>query len=314
MVREEQAPPLDDLSQSRIMSQPSTSRQLKHRPASTTGAAANDAVAFRPGIAMVPRAPGSDHAAIMRKDERQAKDATTVAFERLGLVIAIEADLRRDCGALPYDRALDIGCLRVEVPRECRSATASNHAPKLFGRHEDDPVVRRLSAALSMVEGLQPAYGAICADALRFAAVARLFALQPDTLSQFGDRARADQCVGDRRIHGLQRWRLKRVLDHIQGHFGDKMPLSDLAAVAGLSRMHFAAQFRVATGLRPHEYIVRYRIQRAKDLLLSRGMPIVEIAMAVGFQSQAHFTTTFRRFVGHTPSRWRDAVAADIDP
>ena len=52
--------------------------------------------------------------------------------------------------------------------------------------------------------------------------------------------------------------------------------------------MHFARQFRTATGLRPHEFFLRRRIQRAEELLWNTKMPIVDIALTVGFQTQAH--------------------------
>jgi AraC-like DNA-binding protein len=69
--------------------------------------------------------------------------------------------------------------------------------------------------------------------------------------------------------------------------------------------MHFAAVFRRATGLRPHEFVTKRRIARARQLLSGSHMPIVDIALSVGFQSQAHFTTVFKRAVGTTPHRWR---------
>ncbi|MFX4574059.1 AraC family transcriptional regulator, partial [Acinetobacter baumannii] len=47
----------------------------------------------------------------------------------------------------------------------------------------------------------------------------------------------------------------------------DKISLQDIAAAAGLSRMHFASQFRAATGMRPHDYLLRQRIRRAEHLL-----------------------------------------------
>jgi len=71
--------------------------------------------------------------------------------------------------------------------------------------------------------------------------------------------------------------------------------------------MHFASQFRVATGLQPHEFLLRRRIRRAEELLQNGTMTIVEIALNVGFQTHAHFSTVFKRFVGHTPRQWRAA-------
>jgi transcriptional regulator GlxA family with amidase domain len=74
--------------------------------------------------------------------------------------------------------------------------------------------------------------------------------------------------------------------------------------------MHFAAQFRAATGLRPHEYMLRIRIEKAQAMLATSAMPIVEVALTCGFASQAHFTTAFRRVAGLTPNRWRQRYCA----
>ena len=73
----------------------------------------------------------------------------------------------------------------------------------------------------------------------------------------------------------------------------------------------FAAQFRAATGHRPHEYLLFRRTERAKELLRT-AMPIVEVALTVGFQAQSHFTTVFRRLTGDTPARWRRAHMVSV--
>src|ERR1700678_1354767 len=85
---------------------------------------------------------------------------------------------------------------------------------------------------------------------------------------------------------GLTKWRLKRVLTYIDEHICESMTLAILAPVAGLSRMYFAAQFRAATGCRPHECVLRKRIERAQQLLLDLAEPLVSVALIVGFQSQ----------------------------
>jgi AraC-like DNA-binding protein len=108
-----------------------------------------------------------------------------------------------------------------------------------------------------------------------------------------------------RPIWALQAWRLRRVTEYIDTHLASALPLSKLAVIAGLSRMHFAAQFRMAMGLSPHQFVLRQRVERAKAMLAETKEEIVDIALSVGFQSQAHFTTVFKRFVGETPWRWR---------
>jgi transcriptional regulator GlxA family with amidase domain len=72
--------------------------------------------------------------------------------------------------------------------------------------------------------------------------------------------------------------------------------------------MHFAAQFRAATGYRPREYLLNHRIEHAKSLLTTTQRPLAEIALAVGFSTQAHFSTVFKRISDQTPARWRAAA------
>jgi transcriptional regulator GlxA family with amidase domain len=91
----------------------------------------------------------------------------------------------------------------------------------------------------------------------------------------------------------------------MMANLAEPISLADIANAAGLSRMHFAAQFRVATGVRPHEYLLQRRIERAQQLLLNSRLPLVEIAFDVGFKTQAHFTTVFAQLVGETPKVWR---------
>jgi AraC family transcriptional regulator len=108
-----------------------------------------------------------------------------------------------------------------------------------------------------------------------------------------------------RRRTPLQKWRLKRVTDHVDGHLSRRITLADMAAAAGLTRMHFAAQFRAATGKRPHDFLLQRRIDRAQELLRDPKLALADVALSVGFQTQAHFTTVFKRFAGETPNRWR---------
>jgi AraC family transcriptional regulator len=107
------------------------------------------------------------------------------------------------------------------------------------------------------------------------------------------------------KVNALPKWRLRRVEEYVRARFDHSISLSDLAGVAGLSRMHFAAQFRAATGYRPREYLLQQRIEHAKSLLSNTETPLVEAALAVGFCTQAHFSTVFKRLTGDTPARWR---------
>jgi AraC family transcriptional regulator len=112
-------------------------------------------------------------------------------------------------------------------------------------------------------------------------------------------------------VSAMPKWRLRRVQEYIDTHFREPLSLADLAAVAGLSRMHFAAQFRAATGYRPHDYLLYQRIENAKALLSNTDTPLAEVAITLGFQAQSHFSTVFKRLTGETPARWRRHVVSE---
>jgi AraC-like DNA-binding protein len=174
--------------------------------------------------------------------------------------------------------------------------------------NRDDCVISSPSCA---VQAAERRHGKYCADALRLTIAVTLLGLRSETRNAV---ASDEPGSTQRQIRALQKWRLKRVVEYAENHLSEKIGLSDLAAVAGLSRMHFACQFRTATGLRPHEFLLRRRIQRAEELLRNTTMPIVEIALTVGFQTQAHLTIVFKRFAGCTPGRWRAINKMPIAP
>lgn len=126
-------------------------------------------------------------------------------------------------------------------------------------------------------------------------------AITTHVLNLYGDIASSPA----RPAPALPKWRLKRAIEFIEAHLDAPVALADVADAAGLSRMHFAAQFRRATGLRPHEYTSRRRVERAQTMLAATDIPLAELALEVGFSSQAHFTVVFKRFSGLTPHRWR---------
>jgi len=116
-------------------------------------------------------------------------------------------------------------------------------------------------------------------------------------------RSRATPSDGPR--NALPRWRLQRVMAYVREHVAEAISLADMAASAGISPMHFAAQFRAATGLRPHQYLLQCRIQHAKALLMDASRTLIDVAICAGFRTQAHFTTVFKNLEQTTPMQWR---------
>jgi AraC-like DNA-binding protein len=158
-----------------------------------------------------------------------------------------------------------------------------------------DPVIDGLARALLKGCDTSEAYSQLYARGISLALLSRLISVHCIfARSTLGSRTKA-----------LVRWRLKRAIDYMENHIADPITLPDIATAVGLTRMHFAAQFRAATGLRPREFFLRRRIEHAKHLLLESADTLVEIALACGFQTQAHFTTVFKRFTGATPHQWR---------
>jgi AraC-like DNA-binding protein len=97
----------------------------------------------------------------------------------------------------------------------------------------------------------------------------------------------------------------KRVIDHMADHLTEDIRLSELAGLAGLSQHHFCRAFKQATGLPPHRYLLRLRVDRAKDLLDNTRLPISDIAAAVGYDDQGQLARLFRNEVGISPSHYR---------
>ena len=88
---------------------------------------------------------------------------------------------------------------------------------------------------------------------------------------------------------------------------GDSGPtLAQLAAVVRLNPYHFARQFKAATGLPPHQYVIARRVERAKQLLQGgAGLSLAEVAAHAGFSDQSQFCRHFKRLVGVTPEQFR---------
>ena len=93
--------------------------------------------------------------------------------------------------------------------------------------------------------------------------------------------------------------------EYVRAHLDDDLCVETIARQCGVGSTHFSNTFRQVTGLTPHRYVRRARIERACDLLRTTALGIGEIAAAVGFAAQSHFCTAFRAERGMTPSAYR---------
>jgi AraC family transcriptional regulator len=104
----------------------------------------------------------------------------------------------------------------------------------------------------------------------------------------------------------LPRGRLRAVVEYVEGHLGAGPTLGQMAAAARLSPYHFARQFKAATGLPPHQYVIARRVERTKQLLQGGDdFSLAEVAARAGFSDQSQFTHHFKRLVGVTPGQFR---------
>jgi AraC family transcriptional regulator len=96
------------------------------------------------------------------------------------------------------------------------------------------------------------------------------------------------------------------VVEYIEEHLEAGPSLEQLAAVAHLSVYHFARQFKAATGLPPHQYVILRRVERARQLLQTGSdFSLAEVAASAGFSDQSQFSHHFKRLVGVTPRQFR---------
>ena len=99
---------------------------------------------------------------------------------------------------------------------------------------------------------------------------------------------------------------LERLSDFIRANLGHELTIDRLATLVNMSPFHFARCFKHTTGLTPHQFVTRERVERAKAMLSQGRQPIGDIAMAVGFSSQSHFADVYRRVTGTSPRRARN--------
>jgi AraC-like DNA-binding protein len=102
---------------------------------------------------------------------------------------------------------------------------------------------------------------------------------------------------------GSQHRAISRVCEYIREHFNRSLSLEELAGVACLSPFHFHRLFVKTTGISPHEYLIKARINRARELLLE-GNSIADVALDTGFVDQSHLTRHFKRAIGAAPGRF----------
>jgi AraC family transcriptional regulator len=163
---------------------------------------------------------------------------------------------------------------------------------QLYGA--DEPVLRDLMVLLAKEAEAGGPGGKVYAESLSTALATRLLFA-----------ARSLRQPRDNTSSPLPRRILRSVFDRMEAEFDCDLTLTQLAAESGYSRTHFLRMFRGATGQSPHRYLLELRLKKAASMLASRSLSLMDIALACGFSSHAHFSTAFRCRFGLSPSAFR---------
>ena len=181
------------------------------------------------------------------------------------------------------------------------------HTPyaSLLGEHVEivpslqahDPLLNHIALVLQAVIESKDLAGQLYAESLVDALVAHF-------LKRYGASRYSLQEVAG----GLSPYKLQRTTAYIKDHLAQELSLSTIAAVGETSPAHFARLFKYATGLAPHQYVIRCRMDQATRLLTETDMSLSEIGLRVGCADQSHFTALFHKYVSMTPKAYRDKI------
>lgn len=149
-----------------------------------------------------------------------------------------------------------------------------------------DPRLQHLSWALRAELEAEETSDALYAESLCTALIVRLMAGVPER---------------DDRRRTLAPHMATRIIDYVEANLDQRLTLTDLAAVAGLSVPHFKALFRETLGVPVHQYVILRRVERARALLLEGRLSVTQIALETGFSHQSHMAHWVNRFLGAAP-------------
>jgi AraC-like DNA-binding protein len=159
---------------------------------------------------------------------------------------------------------------------------------------EDDLVVAQITKSILPFLGRSDRLSVLALDQFSLVLGAHL-------LQQYG----VLQKTARRSKGGLAPWQKRRASELLHENMHGRIRLSDIARACGLSVSHFARSFKTSFGASTHQWLMRHRIDHAKQLMSQTSMSLIEIAIQSGFNDQAAFTRTFHQFAGVSPGRWR---------
>jgi len=100
-------------------------------------------------------------------------------------------------------------------------------------------------------------------------------------------------------------WQYRKVVQYIEEHLTDTITVDELASLTKLSKTYFSRIFKTSFNESPYSYVLRRRMELAKDLIVGTNAALSEIALDCGMSDQAHLCKTFKKVFGTTPKYWR---------
>ncbi|MEV4610743.1 helix-turn-helix transcriptional regulator [Neorhizobium sp. LMR1-1-1.1] len=100
-------------------------------------------------------------------------------------------------------------------------------------------------------------------------------------------------------------WQRRKIMQFIEEHLTETIKVEELAALTKLSKTYFSRVFKSAYKESPYNYVLRRRMELAKELIIETDTALSEIALDCGMADQAHLCKTFRKVFGTTPNYWR---------
>jgi AraC family transcriptional regulator len=161
-----------------------------------------------------------------------------------------------------------------------------------------DPLVQQIGFALKTSLEIDGQNSNLYADSIAHALVVHL-------LLRYSTNSRQIKTIAG----GFTQLQWKQIIDFINANLDRNVCLTELAEIVRVSPYHFAHLFKKSTNTSPHQYFIRCRVERAKQLMFMSNLSIATIAQTVGFASQGHFTYHFKRLVGVTPKVFLQHIA-----
>jgi AraC family transcriptional regulator len=104
---------------------------------------------------------------------------------------------------------------------------------------------------------------------------------------------------------GLPQKILNKVIDYIHDHFQEDFGLTELANLGGFSTRYFSELFKISTGYSPFDYLLKFRLTKASQLLSNTKLPIFDVALRTGFSSSSNLSRAFRKYYSTSPNKYR---------